>query len=299
MGKLNFKNVELTDKEWIDQLLSFSQFQGTEYCFTSLFIWAKIYNTTISRYKDMLIVRSIIENGAQYLFPAGNYSDEELREVISLMDEDSADLGMTGYLGSIDEASVGRMNRVFPGKYRFSQLRFTADYIYLASDLINLPGKNFQAKRNHLNRFKAMEGWKYEAIDKSNLDECLAMTDEWCKVNYCIHNLSMQDEACATRKAIRNFEQLRLKGGLIRMNGKVIAYSIGEQLNNDTFIVHIEKAFSEYNGIYQAINHDFIEHEASDMKFVNREDDANEESLRKAKLSYNPVYLLEKYYTAL
>ena len=121
------------------------------------------------------------------------------------------------------------------------------------------------------------------------------MTDEWCALNGCSHNESMQMEACAVRIALRDFVALGLKGGILRSGGRIVAYTIGERLNSDTFIVHVEKAFSDVTGAYPMINQCFLAHEASGLRYVNREDDAGDEGLRKAKLSYNPVLMLEKY----
>ena len=87
-----------------------------------------------------------------------------------------------------------------------------------------------------------------------------------------------------------------LKGGLICTKEEgIVAYSIGAPLSSDTFIVHIEKAFAEVQGAYPIINQEFVRHNCMDYKYVNREDDVGDEGLRKAKLSYKPAILLEKY----
>lgn len=121
------------------------------------------------------------------------------------------------------------------------------------------------------------------------------MTDEWCALNGCIHDESMQMEACAVRKALEDFIPLKLRGGMLRAGGRLVAYTLGERINSDTFIVHVEKAFSDVTGAYPMISRTFLEHEAAGLQYVNREDDAGDEGLRKAKLSWNPAYMLEKY----
>ena len=121
------------------------------------------------------------------------------------------------------------------------------------------------------------------------------MNDEWCRLNGCSHSESMQKEVCAIRKAIRDFVPLKLKGAILRVGKEVVAYTLGEPLNSDTFIVHAEKALYNITGSYPAINQMFVEHEASAFTYVNREDDAGDEGLRKAKLSYHPAFMVEKY----
>lgn len=292
---LDFKNIEITDKPWVDKLLKYSQFKGTEYCFTSLFIWANFYNSLISRYNDILIVRSLSETGADYLYPAGKFSDIELKNILNLISEDAVNLGKSANIIGITNEEISRLENLFPQKFSFIPVRSSYDYIYCVENLISLTGKKYQPKRNFINHFLSIENWKYEEISLENIRECTEMNNKWCEENYCIHNISKQSESCATRKALNNFFQLNLKGGLLRVNNEVIAFSIGEPLNNDTFIVHVEKAFSRIKGAYPMINREFLFHEASSFKYVNREDDAGDEGLRKAKLSYNPEYLIEKY----
>jgi hypothetical protein len=97
-----------------------------------------------------------------------------------------------------------------------------------------------------------------------------------------------------TLNALAHLEELELKGGLIRLDGEVIAFTLGEPICEDTFVVHIEKAFADIQGAYPMINQQFVEHECSDYQYINREEDTGAEGLRKAKLSYRPVFLVEK-----
>ena len=94
--------------------------------------------------------------------------------------------------------------------------------------------------------------------------------------------------------SLRLFKELHLKGGLLRVNGKVVAYTLGEPVCDDTFVVHIEKAYADIRGAYTAINQQFLEHEVKDYTYVNREEDTGDEGLRTAKLSYRPVFMVEK-----
>ena len=120
------------------------------------------------------------------------------------------------------------------------------------------------------------------------------MALEWRHLNQCDLDEEKRAEVCVTMNALRLMNELQLTGGLLRVDGKVVAFSIGEELNKDMYVVHIEKAFSNMNGAYQMINQQFVLHEAMDYKYVNREDDAGSEGLRKAKESYRPVFMLEK-----
>lgn len=293
-----FKDIELLDKERVDPLLALSDFRGTEYCFTSLYIWAAFYNTKICYFGDFLLIRS--ENGNQYnyLFPAGR---GDLRKAVKFMEEDAASHGKRFSI-SIPSEALETFGNTFPGQFRIEPVRDMFDYVYNSADLISLSGKKYQPKRNFLSRFKKGYDWSYETIDSANpelctkqLKECMRMNEEWCAMNDCIHNISMKKEVCAIRKSIRDFIPLKLRGALLMADGRIVAYTIGERLNSDTFIVHAEKAFYNITGAYPAINQMFAEHEASGLAYINREDDAGDEGLRKAKLSYHPAFMVEKY----
>ena len=83
-------------------------------------------------------------------------------------------------------------------------------------------------------------------------------------------------------------------GGIIKIEERIVALTLGERLSNDTFDIHFEKAFADVDGAYPMINQQFIIHELSDYTYVNREEDMGVEGLRRAKESYRPAYMAEK-----
>jgi hypothetical protein len=88
---------------------------------------------------------------------------------------------------------------------------------------------------------------------------------------------------------------LGLKGGAILIDGKVEAFTLGEPLNQNTVVIHIEKANPTYEGIYPLLNQAFLENEWSGYTYINREQDLGEEGLRKSKESYFPHHMVNKY----
>ena len=169
------------------------------------------------------------------------------------------------------------------------------DYVYESEKLATLSGKKLHGKRNHINKFKQVnEDWSYEKITKENIEECFQMALQWRIENGCEADEEKNAEMCVTLNSLRLYEELELTGGLLRVNGKVVAFTLGEEVSDDTFVVHIEKAFAEIQGAYPMINQQFVEHECMKYKYINREEDTGAEGLRKAKLSYRPVFLVEK-----
>jgi len=117
---------------------------------------------------------------------------------------------------------------------------------------------------------------------------------------FCAQNKSKKEESCVVKRALDHFIELGYVGGLIRAGGKVVAFAMGEMANSDTFVTHIEKAFSEIQGAYAIINREFSRYamELFGCKYINREDDAGSEGLRKAKMSYKPAFLHERYFAS-
>lgn len=290
---LDFRKINISDKPWIDELLKFSDFRGAEYNFTNLYIWEPVFSSKIARYKDFLLLTSGEGENTKYLFPAGK---GDYKEVLTLLAQDAKLKKAPCVIIGIPPQMVELLVSIFPQNKGITPVRDSFDYIYESEKLITLSGKKLQPKRNHLARFAELPNWKYEEITEVNIQECVAYTEEWCiEVGGCEGNKSLHSELCAVGRALSHYKELKLTGGLIRLDGKIVAYSIGEPLNSDTFIVHIEKASAGIRGSYQIINKEFTEKNAARFKYVNREDDAGDLGLRQAKNSYYPVFMQEKF----
>jgi hypothetical protein len=182
-----------------------------------------------------------------------------------------------------------------PGAFDFEESRDDADYVYLTERLSTLSGKKLQPKRNHISRFKDNPDWRYEDISEENIEDCLIMSKDWCEKYNCEDSQDLDDEYCAVRQALQHYFTLGFDGGLIRREGKVVAFTIGEPLNNSAYVVHIEKAYHDIQGAYPLINQEFVLRNCQDYTYVNREEDTGDLGLRQAKLSYGPDILLTKY----
>ena len=189
-----------------------------------------------------------------------------------------------------------RLQEWFPDRYQIEYDRDQADYVYETEKLATLSGKKLHGKRNHINKFKIMyeDRWSYEPMTKDNVEDCFQMALKWRNENGCEEDSEKNAEICVTLNSLRLFEELGLKGGVLRIDGEVAAFTVGEPICSDTFCVHIEKAYAEVQGAYPMINQQFVSHECMDYKYVNREEDTGAEGLRKAKMSYRPVFMVEK-----
>lgn len=292
---VDFKRVALSDREWIEPLLMESGFQGSEYTFSNNYIYRKIYQIDVARMDGYYLVRSNKDaRYRSYLYPAGS---GDVKPVIEALIEDAREQGDVFRMHGVTKASAAQLEALFPDRFIIEEVRDNFDYIYESERLITLAGKKLHSKRNFINRFKKENenNWTYEAITSANLDECWDMNTRWCEKYGCDDTESLAEEACAVRNCFNNFDALGLSGGFLRVGNEIVAFTMGRPINHDTFIVHIEKAFSDVAGAYPMINQQFVSHAAAGYRYINREDDVGDEGLRKAKLSYKPDILLEKY----
>lgn len=291
---LEWKPVMLTDRKWMEPFIHASDFRGCEYSFGTIYLWRNIFNTKAAQLGDRLLVRTGEKGSYSYLFPPGHGN---LRQVLLALEEDAEREGELFRIHSVNEQARAEIEALFPNRYLFSPARNDFDYIYTAQSLSDLKGKKLHTKRNHINRFLAEfeNRWSYESINAENISECIAMNREWCLQNDVASDDGKKIEQYAVKEAFANYFDLGLLGGLLRVDGKVIAFSIGEPLNSDTLLVHIEKALVEYHGAYPMINQQFVLANAKDSVYINREDDTGAEGLRKAKLSYHPAFLETKF----
>ena len=161
--------------------------------------------------------------------------------------------------------------------------------------MIQLSGRRYHSKKNHLNRFIKSYEFEYLNLDVELVECFLDMQEEWCQLNECTDDTSLLSEDYAIHTALTCFEDMDFSGGAIRIDSKLEAFSLGEPLNNKTAVIHIEKANPEIPGLYCAINQMFCSNAWSHMAYINREQDLGIEGLRKAKASYYPHHMVNKY----
>ena len=284
-----FHRPELSDKPWVDALLSHSNYMGCEHAFGTAYIWTHAYHTHLARYEDFLLVCG----KRSFSFPAGR---GDVKEALHVLRDFSEACKRPFLIHGVTEEMMSILEDTFPDYFDYKPMRDSFDYIYLTEKLIHLSGKKYHGKRSHISKFSREHTWQYEDITKDNVSECLEVGRIWCKAKNAEDSMQENDaEYCALSRAMRRYFELGFKGGLIRVEGRVVAFTCGEHLNKDTFVIHFEKALPDFEGAYPVINNQFATHQLAGYRYVNREEDLGIEGLRKAKLSYRPEILLEKY----
>lgn len=288
----DFKPLELKDRALIEPFFLDYQPETSEMSFTNLFLWRKYYNFRWSVLDNFLLV-TVDEKGKTFGYqPVGN--GPRLRIVEAFINWlSSPDNKSTPCIIRADQRLIDELRD--NGSFQIEPTREHFDYVYRTEDLSSLQGRKYHSKRNHLNRFLREYSFTWEPFTESLIRDCLDFCDRWCRDHHCSSTQALRAEWISTREIILNYRRFQLMGAVIRINGRVEAFTFAEMLNRDTAVIHIEKASSEFHGIYAAINQLFCSKELSGTRFVNREQDLGNPGLQKAKKSYYPVTMVKKY----
>ncbi len=288
---LEFKAPCIEDRPWVMQLMDSTRRESCEYCFGNIFVWSPIYNTYIARFEDFFLAAGMGDDG-EYCFPMGH---GDLRKAVDALRADARERGRQLRFFGVTESDKLSLESVFPGEFSFEPDRDSFDYIYYREDLVSLVGKKYHAKRNHIAAFERNKNYTYEAVSARNIEECMAMNAVWKAENLDKNPIGLENEQRAILRAFENYDALGFRGALLRLDGAVVAFTMGEAMGRHMFCTHFEKAFSHVRGAYPMINREFAARSIKEFPLVNREEDTGDDGLRKAKLSYHPLKLLVKY----
>lgn len=289
---IHFERLLPERKAEYDKYLMNCGQRGCEYSFVNLYLWGRQTAAVVDGY---LVLFSHFNGHSVYPFPVGQ---GDIRPVLDAVIQDSRERGIPCRFTSLNQADIELLEAFYPGKFRFRCDRSDFDYVYNIDDLADLKGRKFQQKRNHVNRFEATyPDWRVEELNESTMADATAVIRRWFAHKQEDPEIDMGLEELALRRAFEHFRELELEGLVLYAGDQPVAVTMGSRLSEDTFDVHFEKALEEVQGAYGAINRAFARHlreKYPELRYLNREDDLGLPGLRKAKLSYNPAFLVEK-----
>ena len=286
---LKFKKIEISDIEIYREFLKNNKEFSCENSFVNLLVWQCAYNNMMALFDGQLFIKSGPDNKQSFRLPIGG----DLNKGIKIIEEYSGENAPSFWIQEGENYSL--LDNYFKEKYEFNQNRNASDYIYLTENLANLSGKKYHSKRNHINSFNKKFVWRYEEINENNIEKVKLCAQKWYAENIDKRDSYLLCEKSGVETILNNMELLKVKGGAIIIEDSVVAFTLGSSINNDVFDIHIEKALKDYAEAYTVINNEFAKR-LIDYKYLNREDDMGLEGLRKAKLSYKPEIILNKYY---
>ena len=289
---MQFFDIDISQKDIINDFFHAQRIEASDMLFGNLYIWHFSRTIKFVLIDDCLVVWTKFANEPYpfIFYPLGRGNR---KGAIEKMKEYFLDNKMPFCIRSLEPYQSAELENLFPRSFEIAPNRDRFDYIYNISELISLSGRTLHKKKNHLNRFfKLYPNFCYERIDSANALEVLESYKLWFENGDKSEGLA--NEMLGIEASLRNFSALDMKGALIRIDGKIAAFSLAEQINEDSVVIHIEKGNTFYEGIFQAINQQFLKNDFAHLRFVNREEDLGIEGLRKAKMSYKPFRFIEK-----
>ena len=285
----DFKRITLKDKPVFDKHYSKYPPVHSDNIFTTLISWMEYGDYHYAVIDDNIVIMSQINGEIRFRPPLGEPRLDILKQVLSLAKRE----GSEHYpFGVIDTKAKEWISKYFP-KLELLEHRDFFDYVYLSSDLAELPGAKYSKIRNRLNKFKRNYKYDIEEISKENMGEVKEFLKRWCLWKDCGSDIVLENEKKAILYSIEYFFDLELSGLIIRVNGNIEALSVYEKMNQNTAVVHYEKGSPDYDGIYKAINMEAAKILQKDFTFINREEDMGVSGLRQAKMSYHPIQMVE------
>lgn len=294
---LSFQQVTLDNVRTLTPYLENQPYQTCDYTMANIFQWRAFFSTAFAVTHGMLVLLATYPGEGQcYAYPSG---DGDMQSAISEIEADARERGCPLTFCAAPEAGMELLKARYGVRAEISTHRDWADYLYLAENLKTFPGKAYHGQKNHLNRFiKENPNYRYVPITAETLPaavEFLANYEKHTPVDKAIE----AEEMLRSQELLKHAVELELPAGYIETDGTIVALSIGE-IVQDTLYVHVEKARLDYPGAYQAIVSEFAKAACRpDTLYINREDDSGEEGLRRSKLAYQPIRLVDKYWVTI
>lgn len=292
---MNFQRLTLADRSRYNALLFADGERACEYSFANMYLWGRQMACFTG---ENVAFFSHFHGKSVYPYPLG---PGDKRELILRLLADSRKRGIPLRMTGLSGEEAEQLRQWFPGDFYIRLDRDSFDYVYDIHDLADLKGRKFQKKRNHVNRFQAEHpDYRVEPLTACNLGRVQNMVNDWYQIrmrqdpggNYLLENLALT-------KALRQYEALGMEGLVLLDGEEVLAVTMCSRLSMDTMDIHFEKAREDVEGAYAVINQAFagyLREKYPEVKYLNREDDLGIEGLRKAKLSYQPHHMVEKYW---
>lgn len=287
---LNLKKLTMDDIEIVRPYFKYSKSNKCDNTVGGAVMWADYFETKYIIIEKTLIFNvKFLEYGECWTVPIG----EAVNHCLELICKDCKERQIPMQFVSATERDLALIEK----KYTVEKnaLPEWADYIYNASDLINLSGRKYHGQKNHINYFKKnFPNYKYEEINDTNINEVKEFLEEFSKTE-SKESLNFEEELKKTKEVLDNNDKYKFFGLMLKIDDKICAFSMGEKIN-DTLFAHIEKADKNIRGAYPMIMNEFARRFASDMAYINREENAGDKGLEISKLQYHPCLILNKYF---
>jgi hypothetical protein len=287
---MRFRPLTLEDKPRVDAALAADPPVISELTFTNLWAWRRKREIFLATDETGALVLLCEENGRRFFLPPVGAAEPAAtaRRLVGFAHD-------AGFDFRIERAPSAVAGACAAAGFPIAVDRDQFDYVYSVSEIAALAGRHFDGKRNLIRHVTTAHACSFERLDDAAAAECLALEEDWCDLRACSLEAGLAAEQGAIGECLRAHRRLGLIGGLVRVDGLVKAFALGETLAAGTAVVHFEKADPGIKGAYQLMNHWFCRESLAGFSFVNREQDLGRPGLRKTKLDWRPHHLVEKF----
>jgi hypothetical protein len=286
----DFKPLGLEDREQITLCFRSKPPVTSELTFTNLFMWRHHYHFQWCLSSDTLLIVGRTDDKLLFGLPPVGEGDlsPAFHQLFDYLGGHAQSPEIRRVAESLAQTYAGAIS------YEVIPDPANSDYVYRTESLINLRGRKFHRKRNHIKQFRNRYSYRYQPLERDLIKACLDLEEQWCRLRSCVENPALLHEEVGIRETLLHFDTLDCLGGVILVDDKVVAFSVGEELNPETAVIHLEKANPDFSGSYAVINQEFCQNAWSGFTYINREQDLGESGLRRAKLSYYPDHMSNK-----
>jgi hypothetical protein len=253
-----------------------------DYTFTNLFAWSEGHRLSWREQANLLWLKRIDSENV-FWAPLGDWENADWADILPSFAPGTV-------FERVPERLIAKLEALFPGRFAVEETPEEWDYLYEQPKLATLSGSKLHKKKNHWNAFIKTYGEDFRVLGPLDIPLVKAFEAAWYAAREDRDSPAITNENRAVMKALDHFEAIGglALGGLFHED-RLIAFSLGEPLDERTFMVHFEKGMPEYRGVYQAINLAFAREFGKGYALINREQDSGSEGLRQAKRSYYPV----------
>ncbi|MEE0946398.1 MAG: phosphatidylglycerol lysyltransferase domain-containing protein [Acutalibacteraceae bacterium] len=288
---LDFKALSRTDIPLIQEICrNFCEY-SCEFSAVNLLVWNKYFGFEFCIEDNVLYSKNCINGKTTFGIPFA----KDMPRAVAKLKEYAQINGLPFVMFGGQGERLDLLSKQMPNIFTLFTVRDSFDYIYSYEDLSELRGKKYHSKRNHISAFKKKYNWSYEPLSADNSSDVLKMLYHWYDSYSEKAAESMESERQGLTEILSNFSLSGVRGGVLRVDSNIVAFTLGCEISDSVFDVNFEKALVEFSGAYAMINNLFVVNELKNYKYINREEDMGIDGLRKAKLSYYPEILLEKY----
>lgn len=294
---LSFKCLTLEDKEIIEKYIDKSKLDSYEYLFSSLYMWRKLNNIKYAVIDDVLIIEKNEEGKGTFYAQFFGYKKDNLTSIIDELIKRNLEFTDRDYLfGDVGDEFVDDLKKYTDFSIDIVEDIDDSEYIYNTQDLIELKGKKYHSKKNHVNSFLKTYSYDIKTINNENVkSDCMDLLHKWHEEVAVTVDKEMLMEIDAIKDLFRELHFFDLNSIAIYVDGDLAGFAVGEKVNDRMALIHVERGEIAYKGIYAFLNKQFLVESFQDTEFVNRQEDTGNEGLRKAKKSYHPEKMIKKY----